>query len=435
MDSLRGAKDGDDPYGADTPGVEAPPVIGQDERRMHVRAYNFWAKLLDGRAFPNIASLDAKNLGEFSPHSVLLDFATGIDNPTIVHVGSALAAECDLSPDITQIADVPRRSLLSRLTDHYLQIIANRTPIGFEAEFVNGRDETILYRGVLLPFSSNGENIDFILGVINWKRAAEPALSEALNAEMAAAALASPVRKRPQVPAWADGPVAQDAVEQPSVSAAPSANAQPAFNALTASLSDWLIEARTNAEASVTLRTKSAQAKIDAIVHAWGFACVAEEAPEDYAELLEDAGIAPSLRAPMTPLLHLVFGADCDKAVIAGYTALFNHAAEHDIAPHLLGDYIAQQPGGLDGLVTRLTLAKRSIDAFGAPQRKKASNPLDHAPAIATVALSGDDGDSAYAVLIARRNPDGSHAIIATVPEEDSAYKRALKAAERSLKS
>ena len=65
---------------------------------------------------------------------------------------------------------MPSRSLLSRLTDHYLQIIANRAPIGFEAEFVNQRGEPICYRGILMPFSSDGDTIDFIYGVINWKR-------------------------------------------------------------------------------------------------------------------------------------------------------------------------------------------------------------------------------------------------------------------------
>ena len=67
------------------------------------------------------------------------------------------------------IADVPSRSLLSRLTDHYMQIIANRAPVGFEAEFENQRGENICYRGILMPFSSDGEAIDFIYGVINWK--------------------------------------------------------------------------------------------------------------------------------------------------------------------------------------------------------------------------------------------------------------------------
>ena len=50
-----------------------------------------------------------------------------------------------------------------------MQIIANRAPIGFEAEFANQREKTICYRGILMPFSSDGETIDFIYGVINWK--------------------------------------------------------------------------------------------------------------------------------------------------------------------------------------------------------------------------------------------------------------------------
>ena len=38
-------------YGEDDIGHEPPPAsIGQDERRMQVRAYNYWASLLDNRS-------------------------------------------------------------------------------------------------------------------------------------------------------------------------------------------------------------------------------------------------------------------------------------------------------------------------------------------------------------------------------------------------
>jgi hypothetical protein len=33
-------------------------AIGTDERRMHVRAYNHWVSLLDGRDFPSIEDLE-----------------------------------------------------------------------------------------------------------------------------------------------------------------------------------------------------------------------------------------------------------------------------------------------------------------------------------------------------------------------------------------
>ena len=32
--------------------------IGSDERRMHVRAYNYWVSLLNGRDFPSVEDLE-----------------------------------------------------------------------------------------------------------------------------------------------------------------------------------------------------------------------------------------------------------------------------------------------------------------------------------------------------------------------------------------
>src|SRR3954468_4120840 len=144
-------------------------AIGTDERRLHVRAYNHWVSLLPGRDFPSIEDLEPDDVEDFATHSVLLDFTCGHDNPAIPYVGSSIREECGLDDDIRTIGDVPSRSLLSRLTDHYLQIIANRSPVGFEAEFENPGGESICYRGILMPFSSDGDAIDFIYGVINWK--------------------------------------------------------------------------------------------------------------------------------------------------------------------------------------------------------------------------------------------------------------------------
>jgi hypothetical protein len=153
--------------------IEAPPEIGVDERRMHVRAYNYWVSLLDGRPYPSIHDLNPQTLGDFGPHSVLLDFTGDANDAKVVWLGRSLREECELIGDIRKISDVPKRSLLSRLTDHYMQIIANCAPIGFEAEFVGQRGRNTMYRGILMPFSASGESIDFIYGVINWKEIAD----------------------------------------------------------------------------------------------------------------------------------------------------------------------------------------------------------------------------------------------------------------------
>jgi hypothetical protein len=182
MDSYRDhPSDFDAPSSGDAAPNDVTAAIGTDERRMHVRAYNYWVSLLNGRDFPSIEELEPSDVEDFSANSVLLDFTCGRDNPAIPFVGTAIRDECELDDDMRTIADVPSRSLLSRLTDHYLQIIANRAPIGFEAEYENMQGETICYRGILMPFSSDGEQIDFIYGVINWKLVDSVAGDEAIS--------------------------------------------------------------------------------------------------------------------------------------------------------------------------------------------------------------------------------------------------------------
>src|ERR1043165_2423504 len=139
MDSYREHPEDFAPQSAPEPAAlnDVAAAIGTDERRMHVRAYNYWVSLLEGRDFPSIEDLEPADVSDFAANSVLLDFTSGRDNPAVPYIGGAIRDECGLSDDTRTISDVPSRSLLSRLTDHYIQIIANPAPIGFEPEFVN----------------------------------------------------------------------------------------------------------------------------------------------------------------------------------------------------------------------------------------------------------------------------------------------------------
>nr|MDQ2879252.1 hypothetical protein [Pseudomonadota bacterium] len=282
---------------------EPRPDIGTDERRMHVRAYNHWVSLLRGRAYPSIEDLDPANIADFGPHSVLLDFSAGIDNPAIAFLGRALREECMLDQSITHIADVPARSLLSRLTDHYLQIIANRAPIGFEAEFVGTRGHNTMYRGILMPFSSDEEGIDFIYGVINWKELVDAETQAKLDAEIAAAVRLAPA-PAVSAPVWADGPSAafeSDTDETDDVlideTPAPSPHA---------SLHDQLLLAQQTAAAVRAADTRTRSTLYRALGRAHDFAFAADADPHGYETLLDTAGIAVQLRAPMTPIVKLV---------------------------------------------------------------------------------------------------------------------------------
>ena len=106
-----------------SPSEQVGGEIGSDERRMHVRAYNYWVSLLNGRDYPSIEDLEPGEVSDFAENSVLLDFTAGRDNPSTPYIGAAIREECGLDDSIKSIEHVPSRSLLSRLTDHYLQIM------------------------------------------------------------------------------------------------------------------------------------------------------------------------------------------------------------------------------------------------------------------------------------------------------------------------
>src|SRR6478735_3946407 len=72
-------------------------AIGTDERRMHVRAYNYWVSLLDGRDFPSIEDLEPGDVSDFASNSVLLDFTCSRENEAIPYIGAAIRDECGLS--------------------------------------------------------------------------------------------------------------------------------------------------------------------------------------------------------------------------------------------------------------------------------------------------------------------------------------------------
>ena len=438
-------------------------AIGTDERRMHVRAYNHWVSLLEGRDFPSIEDLEPAEVSDFADNSVLLDFTCGRDNPAIPYIGGAIREECGLNEDTRTISDVPSRSLLSRLTDHYMQIIANRAPIGFEAEFANQREETICYRGILMPFSSDGEGIDFIYGVINWKCVnahqnvvpfnggqaempriefepveedpSEPEIEhtlelteiagveEAMEPEALAFDEADAIGPAAEIPethavhfSWEDGPLADadaDADELPNVELDDAAG-----------LADRLWAARETADAVKAGEGRTRSALYRALALAYDFALTAQGHPDEYAELLEESGVKAQTRAPMTPIVKLVFGIDYDKARLTEFAAALSFALRQDVMLGEFQGFIEKQPGGLKALVAAERQARRpepKPDTKGELARAR----LRTAPPITLAQVSAEEE---FAVVITRRSADGQHEPVAIVDDE-ALIERAIRGA------
>jgi hypothetical protein len=67
--------------------------------------------------------------------------------------------------------------------------------------------------------------------------------------------------------------------------------------------------------------------------------------------MVADAGLTMQQRAPLTPLVKLVFGADYDKTRITEYAAALSHAQRQGLGYGELAAFLAQAHGGLKGVV------------------------------------------------------------------------------------
>ena len=573
MDTLRGTFDAGDPADRSWDATEEenaepanrrdlpPEPIGQDERRMQVRAYNHWASLLGERMFPNIEDLEPAHLPDFGPYSVLLDFSFGIDNPVVRFLGETLATECSIDGGaITRLADVPPRSLLSRITDHYMQILANQAPIGFEAEFVNQRGAAILYRGILLPYSSDDETIDFIYGVINWKEMADQLTADELLLEIDQAlelevelddADVQPLRVAEPVTEWADSPAHEadepqaasdshddlsgeysadfaadfdpdfdnvapldglaaddtphsdlplpdfgqyalddddedydedegeaenpaynfasladyieppvkkaidpseytlepfaddgfDAGYEPEPAPAPypeapyaEAEAEPEaalFDDLPddAGLYDCLASARALARDADSSEDRSRNALYAAVSRAYDFSLAAAAAPEDFAELIAESGLTMQDRAPMTPVVKLVFGHDYDKTRLTEYAAVLTHAHRLQLNRGSLAGFLAETEGGVKAVVKAERSLRREEQGKPALEATAVREALaQQLRALEAISLEELDGaGSEFALALIRRDEIGCAQVIAEVPEDIALIERAAR--------
>jgi hypothetical protein len=611
-----------DPADPDDQAPAPPPSpVGQDERRMQVRAYNHWAGMLGEANYPNIADLRPEELADFGPHGVLLDFRGegGIDDPAIAFLGAKLAEECGGEADYRRLSEVPGRSLLSRITDHYMQILANQAPIGFEAEFTNQRGVEILYRGILLPWSSDGDTIDFVFGVINWKEIADAATAEALFSAIDAA-LAAPIppyrendmdrmldlsgfaedtgddegvslptptfgnlpgaetdplelseeaedddedageatewgagfsgfgdedtvytvdygaqgledgeeeesdyngvvdpladqsaslglaslvsrsgrakqsvvlpgmeveapaaparqttleeRVRAAIPQGfgadeapaplmrapvyapatqpqddADEPfelesafeevedgvclpieaIATDAASEPAPAsrvAAPEPSDEPVEG-----LYDCLAAARELAQTARSSEDRGRKALYQAVARAYDFSLEAAANPADFAELLAENGLTVQDRAPMTPVVKLVFGVDYDKTRLTEYATVLGYAHRTGVARGALDRVLASAEGGLKGIVQAERQARK--EAAGAsigPRdtiRKSIARKLRKLEPIALDDLGADGAE--FALVMLRRLPSGELAVIGEVPRDIALVEKAAR--------
>jgi hypothetical protein len=183
------------------------------------------------------------------------------------------------------------------------------------------------------------------------------------------------------------------------------------------------------AAAACTSEDRTRLALYEAIGRAYDFSLAATQVPEEFDELLVDAGLTVQDRAPMTPVVKLVFGADYDKTRLTEYAAALTHAHRLELPQGALGEYLAHAEGGLKGVVKAERRLRREetgqpVEAPDAPRHALAKK-LRALPAQDFAAIPGEGQE--FALVMIRRTDEGMVEVLGEVPDDVALVEKAAR--------
>jgi hypothetical protein len=152
------------PTASKAPAAQIVASLNKSERRASLRLLKHWEDARGAASVPKLADFDLAILEELGDSCFLLVVGAEDPQPGFRYFGRDLAGQ--IGSDLTGrgIADVPGSTLLSRVLGHYVEARQRRMPVGVHGRFEAASGRTLLYRGILLPFCSDGGEVTAVLG-------------------------------------------------------------------------------------------------------------------------------------------------------------------------------------------------------------------------------------------------------------------------------
>ncbi len=196
-----------------------------------------------------------------------------------------------------------------------------------------------------------------------------------------------------------------------------------------ADLFDCLASARELAYNARTSEDRSRHALYSAVGRAYDFSLAAQQAPQDYDQLIEQSGLTVQDRAPMTPVVKLVFGSDYDKTRLTEYAAALSHAHRIGLERGTLARFLSDADGGLKGVVTAERRLRREESGKSVePEnqvREALAQKLRELEALTFDAIRAEGPE--FALVMVRRGSGTAVEVLGEVEEDIALIERAAR--------
>jgi hypothetical protein len=143
------------------------PVVSRSnvsERRLNMRLMAYWQDLRGTSSHARVDRFDPDKIADLWPHCFSVAPARNPDRATLVHVGTAIAADSGLITDDLVVSDVPADTLLGKALHLVPEVLKLKYPVVDSGDFKDHLDRPSLYRSILLPLSDAEGKVCLLVG-------------------------------------------------------------------------------------------------------------------------------------------------------------------------------------------------------------------------------------------------------------------------------
>ena len=382
----------------------APQVqYGFDRALFREHAKEAWERLATQESLPQVAGLNELLLPMFRAHSVVISLSADVLEARVRFIGIVAAEISGLQNRNAKLAisDTPPGSILAHMPRFISQVRKSLAPVEFNNIRANGSNGETFFNGILLPFDDTETEALHILAIFDS--------ADALSNDASVLDLTSDF--------FAENPSGTLELQFDQIlagSTAPFSEMPGDAHADELTLTATLGAARRFARDSRDSELRSHAALYMALSKAHDFAILTSSSPNEFSELLAESEICLHARAPMTPIVKLVFGKDFDRTRLAEYSAVLIRGKQLNIPLGGMLEFLRSSRGGIKGIVAEARMLKRGY-ASG-PARKIKAGIARQLRQIEVCALDGIQmGGEEFGVVLVRQMDNGETRICGAV--------------------
>lgn len=376
---------------ADNNTVDTPLDSGQDnfshenavgpdvsaERRLHLQSFDYWLTLKGDRGYPLFSDLRAEDLAPFKAHSLLLEFTN--QGVIVRFVGDVIKELVTAPLEVgSYLADYPDCGFSAAMIDQFNNEDGRKKAAEFE--FL---EDNIVCRGMMLPFSSDGLQPNFIMVTASFRHQ-----------------IKKPEEQR-TIPENDNSNQIGGVIEDGEQTAE-----MQDIDASDTSSFDSLVERSADLAGSISHKDQQNRLGLyEVLSRAYEIFEQSKTDIEAYQALLKKYGLKQQVRAPFTPALKMVFGKNHDKTRITEYAAALSSANRKGILSSDLVKYLLNIPGGIKGCVQEEREYKRQQS--GTPAHNRQQEAIEALRQKKAKPLKDITSDDEFCLVLARRKSGG----------------------------